>query len=224
MVQGLQNGFYIDVPEGALPFDKVEPFPQLEPTTISQKAAVRLKPQLHISKGCHPYAAVNAAGEITAGITTTRDPDCSGRGIGSQVYVRSTWYKDVWAIMYAWYFPSSLIHDWKNIVVWIDNPSLAVPRVLGVSAQVDGGYLRYNKFNWDKFDGASPKIKYDYPDLDWTSKRGEFQNLIMWDQLTEAARTALNNTNFKGNGDATVPFIDANFRANLDFAIPYAFA
>ncbi|KAK1948169.1 hypothetical protein P3T76_000459 [Phytophthora citrophthora] len=197
------NGFYIDVPEGALPYDKVEPFPQVEPTTVSQKAAVRLKPQLHISKGCHPYAAVNAAGEITAGITTTGDHDCSGRGIGSQVYVRSTWYNDVWAIMYAWYFPSSLIHDWKNIVVWIDNPSLAVPKVLGVSAQVKGGYLRYNKFNWDN---------------------GDFQNLIMWDQLTEAARTALNNTNFKGNGDATVPFIDANFMANLKFAIPYVFA
>ncbi|KAL3673463.1 hypothetical protein V7S43_001173 [Phytophthora oleae] len=70
--------------------------------------------------------------------------------------------------MYAWYFPSGLIHDWKNVVIWIDNPDLATPKVLGVSAQVKEGYSRDNTFNAD-------------------------------------------------------PFIDANFMASLEFAIPYAF-
>ncbi|KAG6970946.1 hypothetical protein JG688_00004644 [Phytophthora aleatoria] len=43
--------------------DQVQPFVQPEPVTISEKAAVKFKPQLHITNGCHPYPAVNAAGD-----------------------------------------------------------------------------------------------------------------------------------------------------------------
>ncbi|RLN62164.1 hypothetical protein BBJ29_007956 [Phytophthora kernoviae] len=42
--------------------------------------------------------------------------------------------------MYAWYFPkgfqgdfSSRRHDWASAVVWIDNPALDAPELLGVS-------------------------------------------------------------------------------------------
>ncbi|KAE8898632.1 hypothetical protein PF010_g21866 [Phytophthora fragariae] len=34
--------------------DTVKPFAQPEPTTESEKSAVKYKPQLHISYGCHP--------------------------------------------------------------------------------------------------------------------------------------------------------------------------
>ncbi|EGZ15210.1 hypothetical protein PHYSODRAFT_333483 [Phytophthora sojae] len=44
------------------------------------------------------------------------------------------------------------------------------------------------------------------------------QDLIMWEQLTEEARTGLREANF---GEKTkVQFIDANFEANLEKALP----
>ncbi|KAE9053816.1 hypothetical protein PF010_g32770 [Phytophthora fragariae] len=41
----------------------------------------------------------------------------------------------------------------------------------------------------------------------------------MWEQLTEEARGALSETDF-GN-KAKVPFIDANFNANLETSRPF---
>ncbi|KAG6957842.1 hypothetical protein JG688_00010799, partial [Phytophthora aleatoria] len=41
---------------------------------------------------------------------------------------------------------------------------------------------------------------------------GETQDLIMWDHLTDAARTPLEDTDF---GDANVSFKDANFETKL---------
>ncbi|KAF1791385.1 Necrosis inducing protein [Phytophthora cactorum] len=51
-------------------YDKVEPFPQPEPATISENAVVKFKPQLHCSKleYCVSYPTVNTAGEVTGGL------------------------------------------------------------------------------------------------------------------------------------------------------------
>ncbi|ETN04004.1 hypothetical protein PPTG_23679 [Phytophthora nicotianae INRA-310] len=38
--------------------DQVQTFSQPEPASNSEKTAVKFKPLLHISDGCHPYAAV----------------------------------------------------------------------------------------------------------------------------------------------------------------------
>ncbi|KAF4316942.1 hypothetical protein G195_009540, partial [Phytophthora kernoviae 00238/432] len=54
--------------------------------------------------------------------------------------------------------------------------------------------------------------------LETTSSIGEFQDLILWEQLTDAARTALDTVDF---GDAKVPFIDANFAEKLEKAWPF---
>ncbi|ETP08904.1 hypothetical protein F441_15185 [Phytophthora nicotianae CJ01A1] len=55
---------------------------------------------------CVSYPAVNAAGEVTGGLKGTNGNDaCKYAPQGSQVYGRAGWYKDLWAIMYAWYFP-----------------------------------------------------------------------------------------------------------------------
>ncbi|KAG6614218.1 Arrestin domain-containing protein A [Phytophthora cinnamomi] len=70
----------------------------------------------------------------------------------------------------------------------------------------------------DTIDGYSAKVDYSSSwlvinhALDSTSDTGETQDLIMWDQLTDAARTALENTDF---GDANVPMKDANFETKL---------
>ncbi|KAG6623921.1 necrosis inducing-like protein NPP1 type [Phytophthora cinnamomi] len=45
--------------------DEVQPFPQAKPTTDSEKAAVKYKPQLHVSYGCQPYPAIQADGAVS---------------------------------------------------------------------------------------------------------------------------------------------------------------
>ncbi|KAE9184435.1 hypothetical protein PF002_g26433 [Phytophthora fragariae] len=49
-----------------------------------------------------------------------------------------------------------------------------------------------------------------------TPEAGEFQDLIMWSQLPEAARTA-----FAGKEIGDVPFSDANFQKKLGEAWPF---
>ncbi|KAJ8537317.1 hypothetical protein ON010_g13281 [Phytophthora cinnamomi] len=53
----------------AIDIDTVKPLAQQEPTTISEKAAVKFKPQIRISDGCHSYAAVNAEGHASADLS-----------------------------------------------------------------------------------------------------------------------------------------------------------
>nr|QHG11501.1 NEP1-like protein 1 [Plasmopara viticola] len=67
----------------------VRPFPQPEPMTVEEKVAVMLKPELHVSSGCHPYPAVNDLGETNGGLKTTGAPSgmCKGSGWGSQFTV-----------------------------------------------------------------------------------------------------------------------------------------
>ncbi|KAJ8552193.1 hypothetical protein ON010_g10354 [Phytophthora cinnamomi] len=73
--------------------DQVKPFAQLAPTNASEKAAIKFKPQLHISYGCHPYPAVQADGSVSDGLKWggKADGKCKGSGWGSQVYSRSAW-------------------------------------------------------------------------------------------------------------------------------------
>ncbi|EEY58307.1 NPP1-like protein [Phytophthora infestans T30-4] len=216
--------------------DKVQPFAQPQPITDVEKAAVKFKPSLAVMSGCHPYPAVNAAGETSAGLKGTGEPDggCEGSELGSQVYSRSTWYEGRWAIMYAWYFPKDIQngglakkgirHDWVNVVVWLNNPAVAAPTILATSASTYGTRYVISKppKSSDIIDGITAKLRYDEEGgEEWHTifqfyGEGEFQDLIQWDQLTDAAREALQNTDF---GDyVNVPFNDAYFETNLKAA------
>ncbi|KAG6954061.1 hypothetical protein JG687_00012028, partial [Phytophthora cactorum] len=121
--------------------DQVQPFAQPDAVTISEKAAVKFKPQLYIHFGCVSFLAVNAAGEITGGLKGTDETDgCMEAPRGSQVYERSTWYQDKWAMVFSWYFPKGfsggparIRHDWAGIVLWLGNPALEMPTILGAS-------------------------------------------------------------------------------------------
>ncbi|ETO76221.1 hypothetical protein F444_08344 [Phytophthora nicotianae P1976] len=206
--------------------DKIQPFPQPEPVTISEKAAIKFKPQLYIPEGvCVSYPAVNDAGETTGGLKGTNGNDaCKYAPLGSQVYGRAGWYKDVWAIMYAWYFPKgfwmnfpSRCHDWKSVVVWIDNPDLEMPKILGVSmSKGDTDYRKETKtwpssfagyrtegrrFHRTYIYGSNSSLRFEYhvemssPYLNFAVWDGEYQDLIMWEQLTDPARAALNDGN-----------------------------
>ncbi|OWY90169.1 hypothetical protein PHMEG_00041827 [Phytophthora megakarya] len=231
--------------------DKIEPFPQPEPVTVSEKAAIKFKPQLATSRSiCVPFPAVNAAGEITGGLKGTNGDDaCKYAPKGSQIYGRSGWYRDVWAIMYAWYFPKGFSwtafpnrrHDWQSVVVWIDNPALESPKIVGAStSKSDTNYFKDTKM-WPYYfagyqsrgvrsgrasrllaDGSNTTLRFKHaadPDMEFSSWDGEFQDLIMWEQLTDGARGALNDG--KNFGDSEVPFNDDHFEKHLDKAWPF---
>ncbi|GMF46087.1 unnamed protein product [Phytophthora fragariaefolia] len=64
---------------GVINYKTVEPFPEPKPVTIAQKAAVKFKPSLLNERGCHSYAAVNAAGDTSGGLNpTATDKKCAG--------------------------------------------------------------------------------------------------------------------------------------------------
>eukprot|EP00644_Phytophthora_capsici_P014831 jgi/Phyca11/10715/fgenesh1_pm.PHYCAscaffold_53_\ len=186
--------------------DQVKPFAQPEPVTISEKAAVKYKPQLNIGAGCVSFPAVNAAGEITGGLKGTKDTEaCTEAPLGSQVYGRSAWYQDKWAMMYAWYFPKNFCaykaagrHDWANVVAHACHASTACSRRVPRGRDPDEVTAKCNH-----------NIAYS---------DGESQDLIMWNQLTDKARAALESADF---GDTQVPFTDKNFETNLQAAWPF---
>ncbi|KAL3664371.1 hypothetical protein V7S43_010694 [Phytophthora oleae] len=190
--------------------DKVQPFAQPKPTTDSEKAAVKYKPQLLVSYGCHPYPAVQADGSVSAGLRGSgpMDGECQGPALGSQVYSRSDWYKDKWAIVYSWYLPKGKPgkykrrHFWETAVVWIDDPSLGNSTILGVSlnygwrleteAPVEDQFLDDSRVKLESYRGfTTPR-----PKLQFTTQAGETQDLITWEQLTAEAREALSNADF----------------------------
>uniref|UniRef100_K3X208 Uncharacterized protein n=1 Tax=Globisporangium ultimum (strain ATCC 200006 / CBS 805.95 / DAOM BR144) TaxID=431595 RepID=K3X208_GLOUD len=58
----------VAVQAGSISHDQVVPFAEPTPSSISEKAAIKFKPQIHISNGCHPYPAVDAAGNTSGGL------------------------------------------------------------------------------------------------------------------------------------------------------------
>ncbi|RAW34408.1 hypothetical protein PC110_g9305 [Phytophthora cactorum] len=218
--------------EKIIDHDAVVPFKQPEPVTIFEKAAIKFKPQLHITNGCHAYPAVNVGGQTSGGLKTKGAPSagCKGSGWGSQVYGRSSWYNGVWAIMYSWYFPKDSPstglghrHDWEHVIVWIDNPEIAEPKILAVTPSAHSGYSAQVPPDANKVEGTSVKVKYlsKWPinhALESTGEGGDYQDLIMWGQMTDAAREGLSRTSF---GDANVPMNDGNFESKLGRAWPF---
>lgn len=91
--------------------DKVVGFHEVVPTTISQKAAKRFQPYLKVYSGCVPFPAVDAQGNTSGGLQPTGAPEGNCSKHTGQVYSRSTWYNGVWAIMYAWYFQRTRLHQ-----------------------------------------------------------------------------------------------------------------
>ncbi|GMF41036.1 unnamed protein product [Phytophthora fragariaefolia] len=233
--------------------DKVQPFPQPEPVTISEKAAVKHKPSLQIINGCHPYPAVNAAGETSTGLKGSGRPDgnCKGSGLGSQVYGRAVWYKNLWAIMYAWYFPKDRYefifgwgghrHNWVNAIVWLDNPSLENPTILAVSTwNLMEGYDLLNnappqchRYHCNPeftayINSSSPMVSYEYyyQEPSWHTLRMTPTMSVGEPQdliMWEQLSEPARVALSETDFEekAKVPFIDANFNASLEAARPF---
>ncbi|KAI9994552.1 hypothetical protein PInf_011275 [Phytophthora infestans] len=206
---------------------------------------------LLIDGGCVSFPAVNVAGETSGGLKPWDGTDgCEEAPLGSQVYGRSSWYEDKWAMMFAWYFPKafwagmpSRRHDWASMVVWIDNPDLETPKILGVSLSTStnryskdtgspsegyfAGFQIYGRRgNLTRTPGSNTSIRVTHSTelafssayLDFSAEDGEYQDLIMWEQLTEEARLAPDSTDF---GKSKVPFNEDNFGDKLEKASPF---
>ncbi|KAI9917533.1 hypothetical protein PsorP6_013290 [Peronosclerospora sorghi] len=121
--------------------------------------------------------------------------------------------------------PSHLLghrHDWECVVVYINNPDVPNPEILGCSASSHGGFKKYSPCPSDVVDGYSVQIEYKHSwpmnhALDITGHKGGFQDLIMWEQMTDLARRALNDTNFDA---ASAAFNDYNFHKKIEQAWP----
>ncbi|WP_366290945.1 NPP1 family protein [Paenibacillus sp. AN1007] len=206
--------------------DQVVGFQEVTPVTAMQITAKRFQPFLKVYHGCVPFPAVDAQGNTSAGLATSGSHNGGCSSNLGQVYSRSAWHNGVWAIMYAWYFPKDNPspglghrHDWEGIVVWVDNPAVANPKVLSIAYSGHGQFTKVAPSS-SNMQGDHPKISYNstWPlnhELGVTNVVGGTQPLIGWDDLTPAARNALNTTDF---GSANVPFNDNNFANNLNKA------
>ncbi|OWZ00059.1 Necrosis inducing protein NPP1 [Phytophthora megakarya] len=214
-----------------LPYNEVVPFPEVLPTITENAVALKFKPQLHISSGCHPYPAVDAEGNTNAGLGITKVfTACKGSPLGSQVYGRMIEYEGIVGIMYAWYFPRDFMispvwighrHDWEHIIVWIDSLSERA-EIVSVTAQSLLGYRTYSPPKAAHMVRSSVKIKYTWlvqtqHYLTTTTKPGQFQDLIMWDNMTDAARESLEDTKFFWS---KAPMNNDKFQDHIEKAYP----
>ncbi|OJD29426.1 necrosis and ethylene inducing peptide 1 [Diplodia corticola] len=208
--------------------DSLNPWPVTVRNNTEGDAIKRFNPQLHIAHGCQPYTAVNEAGDTSGGLQETGSSTGGCRDTSKgQTYARGAWHKDRYAIMYAWYFPkdqptdgvSAGAHryDWENVVLWLDDPALPTPSVLGAAAS---GHGDYKKTTNPQRNGDSLMVEYftNFPtnhELQFKTSEGVTYALVDWDAMTEPAREALQVTDF---GKAITPFKDGSFVSNLDKA------
>ncbi|KAE8876439.1 hypothetical protein PF010_g28733 [Phytophthora fragariae] len=149
--------------------DQVVPFAQPTPTTALQQAAIKYKPQIHISNGCHPYPAVDKNGNTSGGLNPTgsQSAGCKGSGYGTQVYGRAVKYQGVYAFMYSWYMAKDETltglghrHDWEACVIWVDDIAASSPNIVALSASAHSGYNKYYPPSSSYFSGNSAKVDY----------------------------------------------------------------
>lgn len=208
-----------------LPHSDIPVWQEPIPLDNIQRLAVKFKPQLHVYNGCQPYAVVDANGNTGGGLKPSGSPagKCSDRS-KAQIYSRSGWYNGQYGIMYSWYMakdePMPFIghrHDWEGTVIWLSSnePNATI---VAASTSAHSGYTIQSPINevYVK-DGVSVRIGYEshWPldhQTDFTTEDGEFQPLIQWEQMTDAARDALETTSF---GKADVMINNSNFERKM---------
>ncbi|CAI5721512.1 hypothetical protein KXD40_004668 [Peronospora effusa] len=237
---------YLDLPIKACPryrgvnHDDIIPYRQPDPVSFDQKAAIKYKPRLTIGEDtCHMYPAVSAEGYVTGGLKPTGDltGHCKGNQDGSQVYGRAAWHEGRYVLTYALYTPKVQLtdgygkrHGWHCVSVWINNAAVENAKILALSVSSPHGFKKYYPINDTIVDGTNVKLKYYYRrninndllssyEFEPTAEKGGFQELIMWDQLSENARCALNLTDW-GKG-SKMCINDYNFRTSLKEAYPF---
>ncbi|CAI5738200.1 unnamed protein product [Peronospora farinosa] len=197
---------YIDAPLKACPrfreinHDDIRPFHQPPAKTIFEKAAVKFKPRLTISPHlCHAYPAVSQEGYVSGGLNPIGPSDghCKGNRYGSQEQLpkKGDPFSNDRNDLYHRY-------GWQTCILWLNNPANKDPKILGVSLSFSKTFENHRDPERFKVDGTAVKVRYvghlsndrysgEYG-LEFIDEVGGFQDLILWHQLTEEARCALN--------------------------------
>ncbi|KAH0422561.1 npp1 domain protein [Colletotrichum camelliae] len=193
-----------------LDHDKIVPFTQNASPGFDGQLELRFNPNLYVSGGCDPYAAVDSSGNLGAGLKPTGGGrDGCGDGKGGQVYVRRGVSQGRVGIMYSYYFPkvrwakgndNGHRHYWASIVVWInrwgcdvDDATSAWP--VGVSFTTD--HLKWGVAKAGDITFKSSGVGVDMP-----------------------TPQALADVKYE---KTEVPFVDANFQRQLDAAYQESF-
>ncbi|KAK1944176.1 hypothetical protein P3T76_004088 [Phytophthora citrophthora] len=146
----------------------------------------------------------------SAGADRTSSSVCDpSKHVGKRYSKCAEWHNDIWAII---------------AIVWIDSPALENPKVLGLSLSASS--TKYDKLSSASFiNGTTPILMRYTPGLSTAKLQtvdvsaGDFQDRIVWEQLTEEARFALNDKENFGRAD--VPMSDENYYEWLDSAWPF---
>ncbi|KAH8897221.1 necrosis and ethylene-inducing protein [Thozetella sp. PMI_491] len=187
-------------------------------------------PLLHIAHGCQPYPAVNDNGDTSGGLQDTGSSTggCRDQSKG-QTYARAGTVDGKTVVMYSWYFPKDQPnsgdtvgghrHDWENIVIQVDDPNAATPKIINAAASSHSGFTKAG--GAPKMEGNSPKVEYftSFPtdhELQFTDTVGKTYPISDWDAMPDAAKKALQDTDF---GKANVPFKDGSFESKVRQAL-----
>ncbi|KAF7927052.1 uncharacterized protein EAE98_006436 [Botrytis deweyae] len=209
-----------------VPHNSIRPWPENVPGGALGNTLREFEPYIHIAHGCKPYSAVDGYGNTSGGLQDSSDPTgfCNDPQYG-QTYVRGGWSGGRYGIMYAWYWPKdhpaagNLVgghrHDWEHVIVWVNNPEVANPVLIGAAASGHGGV---SKTTNPPRQGTRPKVEYfvQFPKnhaLQFTNTPGVDLPMMWWGFLPEVSKKALNVRDLFGA--AVCPFNDDNFANNL---------
>ncbi|CAH0491552.1 unnamed protein product [Peronospora farinosa] len=120
-------------------------------------------------------------------------------------------------------------YGWQTCILWLNNPANKDPKILGVSLSFSKTFENHRDPERFKVDGTAVKVRYvghlsndrysgEYG-LEFIDEVGGFQDLILWHQLTEEARCALNLMDWGNGGE--MPINDDNFWTSLRKAYPF---
>ena len=205
-----------------LPHDEIVGVTPVVPTTPAQILSARFQPTLTVLTGCVPHPGVDAAGRISAGLGLDH-VSAGATDSPGQAYSRTLQLEDHWAIVYAWYFPRDCPspgrghpHDWEGAVVWLRGGAEDA-EMLSFSYSQHGRLFPVVP-TAETTHEARPMLAYSrYTEKVTHSmwlhdQPGVLHPLIDWEDLTDAARHALN----EGDYGAGTPLVrDGAFERNV---------
>ncbi|KAJ8059319.1 hypothetical protein OCU04_012280 [Sclerotinia nivalis] len=205
--------------------DSIIPWPENVPGGALGNTLKRFEPFLHIAHGCQPYSAVDGEGNYSGGLEATGNVSAGCRDqTKGQTYVRGGWSGGRYGIIYAWYFPKDQPiagdvigghrNDWEHIVVWVNNPEVANPVLIGAAAS---GHGDLKKTTNPQRNGDRLKVEYftsllKNHELQFTDTLGRDLPMMWYDFFPKDTKEILEKPVF---GDAICPINDVNFAENL---------
>ncbi|KAL0938161.1 npp1 domain protein [Colletotrichum truncatum] len=227
--------------------DKVVAFSQNASPGLEGQLELRFNPNLFVDGGCDPYPAVDANGNLGAGLKPTNGgrSGCDGGGTG-QVYARRGDSQGRTAIMYSYYFPKvrwaggdsgGHRHYWASIVVWIHRWGCKVEDAtatwpVGISFTSD--HLQWSTANAGEISFTSSTVGVDMPThprmqihdnaitpfVNGNANQVFERTLVGWQSLPNKAQQALNDVKYE---KTETPVADDNFQTLLDAAYRESF-